>query len=147
MSWLCSFCLAFSPLVTFDSDNIYVAIFVVSFAAFCLLRCLGRFRTLIGLFVLLSLCVTLHIQCLGDVSAHFVLFVFFQSPPRRIWRCWFTLSVSTRDIHVKYRISVPIWALPYQLSVPPRTTLLHRDHPHHPWASVSFRPCVCVLCW
>ena len=40
----------------------------------------------------------------------------------------------------------PLWALQCLPRVPPHIALTHYAHPHHPWASMHLRSCVCACC-
>ena len=108
--------------------------------------CFSRFRVFFALFVVLELCLALCMQCLGEVSAHYVLFDCFLSfVPPDLTELFFLL-LPPRSTRAKYCPSVPIWALPCLLPVSPHIKLTHCTHPNHPRTSVSFQSCVCAFC-
>ena len=58
----------------------------------------------------------------------------------------FLLLLPPPAIRAKHKSSVPIWALPCPLIVPPCSKLPHCTHTHHPRASTTFRSCVSAFC-
>ena len=122
----------------------YVAIFAGGFYAFCLLCCFGRFRFSVALFALLPLCLALNMQCLGEVCARCVLFVFFFLFSTQIWRCCFCSCVCPLAIRAKYD-----WVIRAHMNTPVPT---HRVPlypiaplcPSKPFVDIRDLPVLCV---
>ena len=126
----------------------YVAIFAVLFSASCLLCCFGRFRFFVALFALLRLCLTLHMQCLGEAPACYVRFVFFCALARRIWWCCFCSCCPSP------RYTSKMWVIRAHASTPVPTSRvpLHQIPPlgaSKPFADIGelLILCVCFLLW
>ena len=142
---LCLFAL-FLMFLTFFRTDMCVDIFVVFFSLFYLMCCFGRFRVFVTLFTLLPLCLALHMQCIGEESARWVLFCFFFVFVPPDLTVFFFSCCPPRVTRVKYGSFVPIWALPYLLPVSPHIISSHYTHPNHSRTSLSFLSCVCGFC-
>ena len=129
--------------LTFFRTDMCVDIFVAFCSSFYLMCFFGRFRVFVTLFTLLPLWLTLHMKCLGEESARWVLFCFFfvfvppdltvfffllLSPPRHTCEIWF--------VRAHMGTPIPISCVSPHYIIP--------LHPPKPFTDIFVLPVLCV---